>query len=266
MNSKLIILIPHYNNLDQLYRSVASIQENITMDLLVVDDGSNTKPDLAELKSIFKNGEVYLELLVQNQGIEKVLNHGLRFVQQKNYTYIGRLDAGDYCLPNRFEKQLSYLENNPEVKLLGTWVEVVDENLKHLYDLKHPVSYELIQKEMYLNTVFVHPSVVFRTMLIDEVGFYPENFKSAEDYGYFFEIIKKFKAENYPEILLQYVIEPNSISSTRRKQQVASRIRIILHHFKFGLYPIYGLVRSCILYFISRESITVFKKMFFVKS
>ena len=115
---------------------------------------------------------------------------------------------------------------------------------------------------MYLNSMFVHPSVVFRTSIVDSVGYYPTNFKAAEDYAYFFNIIKKYKSENLPEILLDYIVDENSISSTKRKLQVKSRIRIILKHFYLGYYPIIGLFRSIILYFVSRDLSNKIKKLF----
>jgi hypothetical protein len=63
-----------------------------------------------------------------------------------------------------------------------------------------------------------------------------------------------------PEVLLDYIIDGNSISTKKRKLQVANRIKIIIDNFRFGFYPVYGLIRSCILYFFSRSSTTSIKK------
>ena len=98
--------------------------------------------------------------------------------------------------------------------------------------------------------MFVHPTVIFRSKIIDKIGAYPTNYKAAEDYAYFFNIIKVYNAANYPESLLDYIVDPKSISSQKRKLQVKSRIRVILHNFYFGFYPIYGLIRNIALYFV----------------
>jgi len=76
----------------------------------------------------------------------------------------------------------------------------------------------------------------------------------------FFKIINRYKTENYPEILMDYIVDKNSISSKFRKQQVISRIKVISKNFYFGIYPIYGIIRSFILLFYSREMSNFIKR------
>lgn len=256
-----MVLIPHFNNLNELKKSLISIDEPQEVDVLIIDDGSEVAPDLKELRKFYRTGKIFLEVLDINQGIENALNRGLDIILGLNYPYIGRLDCGDYCIKNRFAKQIAYLDNNEDVFLLGAWANIKDTKGKLLHILRHPTSYEQIKVRMYINSMFVHPSVVFRTEVLKEVKAYPTNYKAAEDYAFFFEIIKKFKAENYPEPLLDYIIDDNSISSTKRLKQVKSRIRVILHNFKFGFYPVYGLIRNVILIFMSRNTTTFIKKI-----
>ena len=144
--------------------------------------------------------------------------------------------------------------------MLGTWARVIDDKGEHLFDLKHPVKYKKIKKRIYLNSVFLHPSVMFSSSVLKEVKQYPLNYFAAEDYAFFFKIIKKFKSENYPEILMDYIVDKNSISSKFRKQQVISRIKILLKNFYFGIYPIYGIIRSVMLLFYSRETSNFIKR------
>ena len=63
------------------------------------------------------------------------------------------------------------------------------------------------------------------------------------------------------EVLLNYVISPNSISSLKRKQQIKSRLKVILDHFYFGFYPIVGLLRNSLLLMTSRGFIVGVKKL-----
>lgn len=260
--SNIAVLIPHYNSPKDLELTILSIEETIPIDIFIVDDGSKIKPNKAKIKEVYTHGNIEFIDLEQNQGIEYALNTGLKEIEKRNYTYIGRLDCGDFCKPNRFKKQKAYLDKNETVYLLGTWVNILDRKGNSIYALKYPVSYNVLKNKMYLNSMFVHPSVVFRTSVIKKVGYYPTKFRAAEDYAYFFKIVKKHKAENYPEILLDYVIDPNSISSKNRKTQVISRLRIILSHFYFGFFPIYGLLRNFTLLFMSRETTSSIKKMF----
>jgi hypothetical protein len=260
---KIIVLIPHYNSLDDLMRSIKSINESIGVDILIVDDGSDKKkPNKTELQETYNHGEIFLEFLNKNSGIEYALNRGLQLIEKMDYEYIGRLDSGDFCVKDRFKKQIDYLTTNPETYLLGTWANIINKKGDLLYVLKHPTSYNEIKNKMFTNSMFVHPSVVFRKCLIKQIGFYPVEYKAAEDYAFFFNIVNNFKSENLAEPLLNYVIDDRSISSIKRKLQVRSRIRIILNNFKFGFYPIYGLLKNCILYFISRETSNRIKRVF----
>ncbi len=259
MKTKICTLITHYNNLKGLQLSLSSIDEEIDVDLIIVDDGSDIQPQVSDFN--YTHGKLEIIYLNSNQGPQIAANTGLKKIQSRNYEYVGRLDAGDTCLPNRFTKQIAYLEQHKETYLLGTWVNIVDENFNFQYVLKHPIDYASIQKKMYFNLMFVHPSIIFRTSLLEEVGFYPEDFNVALDYAFIFKVVKKKKVENLPEVLLNYVIDPNSISTQRRRRQVWNRIRVITKHFYFGYYPIVGLIRNFILFFVTRDLSERLKKI-----
>ena len=241
MHKEVIIIIPHYNNPKGLEKSIESIRERINIDVIIIDDGSKNKLNVTGLKKKYRSGQLFYREHKQNKGIAASLNI-------------------DLCYKNKFKLQHSYLKKNPEVKLLGTWARVIDDKGEHLFDLKHPIKYKKIKKLMYLNSVFLHPSVMFSSSVLTETKHYPLNYFAAEDYAFFFKIIKMYKSENYPEILMDYLVDKNSISSKFRKQQVKSRIKVILQNFYFGIYPIYGIIRSVILLFYSRETINFIKR------
>lgn len=263
MESKtnIALLIPYFNCPKDLYDSLESIREDIMIDILIVDDGSNVKFDESKVRKIYNQGIIQFHYLEKNRGIGVALNEGLSILKP-NYKYIGRLDCGDYCRKNRFAIQLAYLEKNEDLALVGSWASIINEKKEELYVLKHPTGYKEIMKKMYLNNTFVHPSVVFRSKVLDKIGNYPYEYRFAsQDYAFFFRIAKNYKVENLPEVLVDYVISPNSISTKKRKLQVKNRIRIILDNFYIGFYPIYGLTRNMVLLFIPRWATTLVKQV-----
>ena len=263
---RLVIVMAHYNAPDGLERSLASVQEDIPIDVILVDDGSTNTFDESRIRAAFKCGQVLIDYLPENQGVGVAANRGLELAQKEGYEYISRLDCGDICYPGKFKAQLDYLAKNPDVKLLGTWARVVDENGQFRHMLKHPVSYEQIKKKMYLNSMFLNPSVVFSSSVIEKAGNYPYKYRRAsQDYAFFFNVIEHYKAENLPEVLMDYVIESHSISTTKRRLQVKNRILVVLEHFYFGWYPIFGLLRGCVLYLFPRR-ITTFAKQLINKN
>lgn len=262
MQKQLLILIAHYNNPSGLEASLRSINEPFEIDVLVVDDGSEEKYDEDLLRAIYSNGTIFFDALLTNQGVGAAANRALEIALQKNYIFLGRLDCGDINYPNKYKKQLNYLAEHPEVKLLGTWARVLDHEGNFLHLLKHPQAFEDIKKKMYINSMFLNPSVIFYSEIINVVGNYPYKYRrAAQDYAFFFKVIRKFKAENLPEVLMDYIVDPNSISTKRRRLQVANRIRVILDNFYFGFYPLIGLLRGAILFLFPRWVTTEAKKL-----
>jgi len=255
--SNIIVLIPYYNNLIGLQKTIASIKEDIVIDILVIDDGSTKKLEKSDIE--FK-GHIFLKFLKTNSGIGEALNVGLDFAVEKKYEYIGRLDCGDLCHVNKFTKQLEYLHKNSDIKLLGAWARIVDDKGVFKYNLKHPTEYKRIQRDMYKNSMFIHPTVIIKTEIIPFIGKYPYKYRrAAQDYAFFFSITRQFRSENYPEILLDYVMSKDSISHKNRKLQVYHRINILIDNFYFGFTPIYSLLRNLILLITPLKILTFIK-------
>lgn len=262
IGKNLIILIAHYNNLEGLEKTLLSINEPFDVDVMIVDDGSTKKPSLEHLESIYNKGKIYLELLAENQGVGMAANHGLKLIQSMHYELIARLDCGDLNKPNKYQIQLEYLDKNPDVMVLGTWADIVNEEGKFMFVLEFPTEYEKIKKKMFINSMFINPTVVFRKEILKTIGLYKYEYRlAAQDYAFYFDAVKHFKCENLPQSLLTYIIENKSISTQKRKLQVKNRIKIILNHFEFGIIPIYSLFRNSLLYFISRDLSNKFKKL-----
>lgn len=261
MKSRIVVLIPFYNDLEGLRKSLKSITDKESVDVLIVDDGS-TKPLKHENISDIKfKGDIRVVTMQKNVGIENALNEGLKSIESSDYDYVGRLDCGDTCEIDRFYKQIKYLDENSDIILLGSWANYIDEATESfLYTLKHPRKDFEIRYKMKFNSCFVHPSVVFRKEVIELVGYYPTDFKYAEDYAYFYEIMNKGKVENYPEALINYYVSDKSISTLRREQQIKSRINIIKKYVPLSLTKLLSLCRNTILLYTSRHLIIKIKK------
>jgi glycosyltransferase involved in cell wall biosynthesis len=248
--SDIIILIPHFNDLEGLYKSLSSIVEEIPFDVLIVDDGSIEKPSLNYLSNRFNNiHKIHLIILEENRGIDNALNEGLNFiVGTTRYRFIARLDQSDTCIKNRFTIQYRYLINNPEVFLVGTWAFCTDHSGKVLYLFMHATDHEKIKRKMYFGNMFVHSSVMFRSDAINTVGFYPTNYKQAGDYAYFFKFVKNFKTANIGIPLVNYEINPQGMSLKNRNTQARNRISIILDNWENSVFALCGLLYNIVVY------------------
>ncbi len=248
-NAEVIVLIPHYNNLRGLFSSLGSITDSEPVDVLIVDDGSEERPELESLARKFPAvNKFHILCLEDNHGIEYALNEGLEFIRSiGRYRYIARLDSGDITHPERFKKQVSYLEENRDVYLLGSHVIFVDMNGRDVFRFRPPVSHDEIRRKMFLNNMFNHSSVMFRAEALDTVGLYPTEYPHAEDYAFFFRFLRNYRTANLPEFLLRYEINPGGISLRHRRRQVLSRLRVIRDNFDWSVIAFYGMFRNLIL-------------------
>ncbi len=260
--SDIAVLIPHFNNPAALEKSLASISDQEPVDVVIVDDGSSSPPDLACLRKTFTQiSSLHLILLGTNQGIEHALNAGLTYiVGSKKYRYAARLDQGDLCVPERFKVQKEYLEAHSEVYLLGSWASYESMSGEHLFDARPPCDHATIRRMMFLNNMFIHPAVMFRVAAIEKIGYYDPRFRDAEDYAYFFKFVRNFQTANIGQVLLRYEVNPGGMSLSRRKKQIATRIRVILCNWEWGIFPIWGLVKNSLLYFVPQAFVGVLKK------
>lgn len=230
--TKTIILIPHYNNLKGLTKSLSSIYHKKGIDVLIIDDGSNDiEIPTASYLSSFLNVNVNLNILLlhKNNGITNALNYGLSYILEKNnYKYIARLDCGDTCVKNRFRLQEDFLEKNKDVALVGSWVKWINNNSnKEIYTFNPPISDKKIKRKMSIRCNIIHPAAMYRVSIVKRVGLYPINYKAAEDYAYFFKIMKKGKVANIPKYLTQVEHNINGISAKNKRTQSKSMNKLI---------------------------------------
>ncbi|MGK3126468.1 glycosyltransferase [Candidatus Pantoea formicae] len=136
--------------------------------------------------------------LDKNIGLGMALAEGMKHC---SYEYIARMDTDDICLPERFQLQMKFLSENPDVVLLGTAViefdDVGQQRLKRLPEL-----HDDIKQFSRLKNPFNHMSVFFKKSVVEEVGGYRHHLY-MEDYNLWLRIIAaNFRTHNLTDILL----------------------------------------------------------------
>ncbi|HXP50547.1 MAG TPA: glycosyltransferase [Bacteroidia bacterium] len=224
-----ILLIPYFNDLEGLIASLKSISYPTgEFEILVVDDGSKTSLNADLLKTKFPSISITVLNMPANGGVAKALNAGLKSIHsRKGFKYIARLDCGDTCTKERFTEQVKFMNDHSEIGLLGTWCQFKDSASGKSYLYKTKTSHDDILKEMHFKCSFIHPTVMFKSEILETIGYYPENYAHAEDYAYFWEILKSYKGEILPEVNVCIVMNTKTISAKYFKKQILSRIEII---------------------------------------
>lgn len=159
--------------------------------------------------SSLTDDRIRLFRLENNGGLAVALNFLLELIlKNPEYKFIARMDADDISLPERFEKQRSYLIENPEITVLGCWYEEIDESGNHLSYRKLPTKHEALRKRYFTRTPFAHPSVMYGRELIEIAGYYPTDTILMEDNVLWGRALKQgYKFANIPEYLLRLRID-----------------------------------------------------------
>ncbi|MDB3887369.1 glycosyltransferase [bacterium] len=247
-----VVLISHHNNLTGLRSSLDSIYHKVGIDVLIIDDGSNqkNKPTYGNLRPHLNPGlDIKILYLEENKGISDALNIGLRHIFKLNkHKFVARLDCGDTCVANRFSIQEDYLLQHPEVGIVGSWVRWLDkDSKKEVFTYTPPCDHKTIKKKMSIRCSIIHPTVMYRLESIKKTGLYPTSFTAAEDYAYFFKIMKKNKVANIPKYLTNLEYNQEGITAKNKKKQDRNKLKIILSYGHRDLYLVYGVLYNLVL-------------------
>lgn len=208
---KISVLMPVYNCELYIREAIESVLNQTFNDFefLIVDDASTDKT-VSIIKS-FNDSRIKLIEKFQNLGIIDSLNYGIEIARGD---YIARMDGDDICLPERFEKQVVFLDNNSDVILCGTAFQLIETDKI----IKHPSDHEAILIKLCFGTSFCHSSIMGRkeVFLQDK---YDENFKHAEDYDLWTRLAFKGQLANIDDVLLKYRVHENQISNTQSRVQ-----------------------------------------------
>ena len=138
--------------------------------------------------------------LPKNVGLGAALNAGLAYC---SHDLVARMDTDDIALPNRFEKQVAFMQTNYDIAAssgtIEEFSELDDVLSQRVLPLKHNALVQFSKKRCPLS----HPAVIFRKQAILAVGGYPE-FRNAQDYALWsLLIVKGYKLANIPDILVR---------------------------------------------------------------
>lgn len=188
---------------EELQASVNSIlkQSYGNFEFIIWDDGSH--PDAARLLQELpaQDKRIVLAGKDENHGLAYSLNECIRLAQGK---YIARMDADDMAHPDRFAKQVEFLESHPEYGWCGTNTLLFDEN--GVWGSRN-MPQEPTMRDYYHYSPYVHPSVMFRARLFDEnLGYLDsEETLRCEDYEIFMNLVQRGqKGYNLQEQLFYY--------------------------------------------------------------
>ena len=202
--TKVSVLIPVYNtDENSLKESIKSILEQTFKDfeLIILDDGSNK--DIEAVIKSFDDERISFHKNEKNLGVAKTRNK-LRDLAKGEY--IAYQDADDISLPERLEKQVKFLDKNPDISALSAWVERFPAK-RILRNIPSPKYLDFMG-----GCVFSQGCAMLRLADFKKFNLrYREDLMVSEDYDLWSRAVAYLKFANLQEILLKYRREENSL-------------------------------------------------------
>ena len=209
------VIMPVFNGERYLREAVDSILNQTFRDFefVIIDDGSTD--NTATILASYADPRLRIIRNESNVGITASLNLGLELAGGE---YIARMDHDDISEPQRLEKQVAYMDENPNVVASGTWARDIDAEGREIGQRCVPAG-ERLRYEYWRPSPIVHPSAILRTSQLGNARYDP-GFDPAADYEFWLRLKGDHDLGNIPEFLLRYRVHSESMTSRQRPGQI----------------------------------------------
>lgn len=212
---KVSIVIPVYNAENYILDAINSIlnQTYKNIEIICIDDCSTDSS--YNILSKIEDNRFHL---FQNE-----INEGVIFTRSKAYSlcsgnYIANMDADDISHLDRIEKQVSFLNRNLHIDILGSGFDSIDEFSNKIGKFKKPKDDSEIKATLLFKMSLANPTVMFRAKIKNDLV-HNKEFYAAEDYAMYMNLaLKNYRFHNMPTALLDYRILEDSMSHTIHKE------------------------------------------------
>lgn len=227
MSSPLIsIVLPVYDAERWIVTALSSTlaaADHVDAEIIVIDDGSSDASVSLVEDQIAKAGNIRIHLIRQgsNRGVVEALNCGLDAAEGR---FIARMDADDICMPQRFARQLAFLEETG-VDVCGGWFVEFGQGLSRT--VRWPCGEPALRAAMLFQNTICHPTVMARREVFAKYR-YREEYRLAEDYDLFSRACTDFRMDNIPEAVLRYRRHRQQATQAKRDsmEQITRQIRL----------------------------------------
>jgi glycosyltransferase involved in cell wall biosynthesis len=220
-------VMPVYNGERFVVEAVRSILAQTFGDFecLVVDDGSTDRTAKLLEEEQARDSRLVVHRHPSNFGFRTALNTGCALARGE---FIARMDADDISEPTRFARQVAFLQAHPEVGVVGSAMQFIDDRGVRGRVKSYPAGGGVAAWSMLFFNSLGHPSVMMRRALLEAAGGYPAGCAGGtEDYAIFLDLSWKSRIANLPEVLLQYRVWGGNMTHTKWQAQEDDAVRLL---------------------------------------
>lgn len=215
------VMLCAYNAERYIGEAIDSVlaQTYTDFELLIIDDGSTDRT----IQIVEKYKDPRIKIIRGKHDYIKSLNKGMSKCQGE---YIARIDADDRMLPNRLERQLSLMEEKPDIAACFSWAEKFG-GASGIHGIEAKGYIRNVLFWLLPGNFLIHPSVMLRKSFIKQYHLRYKNYPYAEDYKLWTDIAR-IGDHIYviPEPLVQYRISKSQVSYKYNEEQRLSKLSI----------------------------------------
>ena len=205
-------------------------------EVVIIQDGPVEEAHLKVLEEWQrKMPEIKHVALEKNRGLSAALNAGINLA---SHEWLARMDADDFCGPDRFEKQLALIEADPELAILGSWIDEYDEQMEQVQAVRRlPETDKEIRSYARWRCPFNHMTVMYRKSVLQDLGMYKNYGAVGDDYELWARfIVNGHKTANIQESLVKARTGEAFYHSRRRGMKYfKNELREINDLYRLGL-------------------------------
>ncbi len=177
------------------------IEQSYTdFELVIVDDGSTDNTH--DILQAFARHDKRIRIITkQNTGLGDSLNTA---INSTSATYIARMDGDDICHLDRLQKQVAFLDQHPEIDVLGTNAVLIDGSGAAFGTLMTDAVHEDLSTRIWSRNPFIHPTVMMRRHVMETTGGYDRTLMRGQDLDLWLRCRATFRFHNLQEPLLYY--------------------------------------------------------------
>lgn len=216
------VVLPIYNGEKYLSYAIESVLKQSFRDyeLLLMDDGSSDR-SLEIIKNYAKRDDRCRVFTRPNKGLIYTLNEG---IENSRGEIIFRMDADDVCAPDRFMRQVEFLEKNPKCVAVGSKIILIDDEGLEICQFLAGITHEEIDARHLsglsgIGGALCHPSAAIRKQALITINGYREDYKYTEDLDLFLRLAEIGMLANIDEPLLFYRQHVASVCHTSSGEQ-----------------------------------------------
>jgi glycosyltransferase involved in cell wall biosynthesis len=227
--------MPVYDAEEYLRQSIDSVlgQTFGNFELLIISEHNTSNESIAIIES-YSDKRIRHIHNTTTLGLVRSLNAGLKAAKGQ---YIALMDADDVSLPQRFEREVRFLDTHPSVSVVGTAFQIIDENNRLIGRHSHPTDPALIRWELMFNDVIANSSALVRRSIYDQIGGYDQEFvESAMDYELWTRAARIADLANLPDTLLLFRQHRSSMSRMHYQALVRNTMTVCRRALAIGFH------------------------------